>query len=263
VSTASRPDQGPVSSGDRFAVVSRRIVFVLGVILISTGVAAILRDRVALGVALVVVAGLLVLARSLYTVARGMRSISRRERAEIPAAPVRPAGAPSSAEAVVSDLVGMNSDGLPYRIDAGHTADGIEVEVRWKVEEIRWKALFVRGKVAHMWRMVVRLDPARSVYRFTEYSGKADAHAVHGPGGASVSAGWTWHRGKTVGRLSATFVEGPDGQVTVVGPAGPRTSWEGVAAIRPGDAKAPVFTVLRNHGWRPRLDWFGARLFER
>ncbi|SDU58643.1 hypothetical protein SAMN04488563_2961 [Jiangella alkaliphila] len=33
--------------------------------------------------------------------------------------------------------------------------------------------------------------------------------------------------------------------------------------IRPADAKIPVFTVLRNHDWRPCLDWFDARLFEK
>lgn len=33
--------------------------------------------------------------------------------------------------------------------------------------------------------------------------------------------------------------------------------------IKPADAKVPVFTVLRNNGWRPRRDWFGARLFEK
>jgi hypothetical protein len=33
--------------------------------------------------------------------------------------------------------------------------------------------------------------------------------------------------------------------------------------IKPADAKVPVFTVLRNNGWRPRFDWFGARLFEK
>lgn len=55
----------------------------------------------------------------------------------------------------------------------------------------------------------------------------------------------------------------PDGQVTVTGPDGPRTSWEGAVMIKPADAKVPVFTVLRNNGWRPRRDWFGARLFEK
>jgi hypothetical protein len=33
--------------------------------------------------------------------------------------------------------------------------------------------------------------------------------------------------------------------------------------IKPGDAKVPVFTVLRNNGWRPPRDWSGARLFEK
>lgn len=74
---------------------------------------------------------------------------------------------------------------------------------------------------------------------------------------------WTWRKGKTSGSRSATFVEGADGQVHVTGTGGTRTSWEGAVTIRPADAKIPVFTVLRNNGWRPRFDWFGARLFEK
>ena len=33
--------------------------------------------------------------------------------------------------------------------------------------------------------------------------------------------------------------------------------------IKPADAKVPVFTVLRNNGWRPRLDWGFLRMFEK
>lgn len=38
---------------------------------------------------------------------------------------------------------------------------------------------------------------------------------------------------------------------------------DGAVMIKPADAKVPVSTVLRNNGWRPRFDWFGARLFEK
>jgi hypothetical protein len=127
----------------------------------------------------------------------------------------------------------------------------VRVEVRWKVEEARWRTMFVRGTQAYAWRMEVDLDPAKSVYKFTEYSGSASTRSALSPGGAFVHANWKWRRGKTAGQTSATFVEGADGQITVN------------RVIRPADAKGPVFTVLRNNGWRPRLDWFGARMFEK
>ncbi|WP_407319008.1 hypothetical protein UQW22_01155 [Isoptericola halotolerans] len=247
----------------RIAVLSRKVVFVVGLALIALGVLALLNDQLVLGIVLVVVAGVIVFARGMWTLRRGLRSVAERERADVPEAPVVAPGAASAVDRVVADLVGMNSDGLPYLIDARRTDDGVRVEVRWKVEEVRWQTLFVAGKVAHHWRMEIDLDPARTTYKFIEYSGKADARAAIGPGGVAADASWTWHRGKTSGQRNLTIVEGADGQVTVAGAGGPRTSWEGVASIRPSDAKVPVFTVLRNHGWRPRFDWFGARMVEK
>lgn len=254
--------QGP-SRDQRFAVISRRVVFVVGSALLVGGVLAILNDQVMLGIALVVVASLAVVWRGLWTVRRGQRALADRDRAHVPDGPVRGADAPAPVDEVVAALVGMNSDGLPYRINASRRPDGVRVDVQWKNEEMRWQTLFVRGSQANAWRMEVDLDPATGRYKFVEHSGTASVRAAAGPLGAAAYGTWTWKRGKTSGGMSATFVEGADGQVTVVGPSGPRTSWEGAVMIKPADAKVPVFTVLRNNGWRPRFDWFGARLFEK
>jgi hypothetical protein len=247
----------------RFAVISRRVVFVAGSASFVGGVLAILNGRVALGIALVVVAGLAVMARGLMTVVRGQRALAGGERALVPAGPVRGSDAPAPVDEVVGALVGMNSDGLPYKIEATRTADGVRVEVRWRNEEMRWQTLFVRGSQAYAWRMEVDLDPATGHYKFVEYSGHASVRGATGPLGAVAYGDWTWRKGRTSGSRSATFVEGADGQVRVTGPGGTRTSWEGAVTIRPADAKIPVFTVLRNNGWRPRFDWFGAWLLEK
>lgn len=254
--------QGP-SKDQQFAVVSRRVVFVGGSVLFVGGVLAILNDQLALGLALVVVAALAVVWRGLLTVRRGQRALADRDRAQVPDGPVRGADAPAPVEDVVAALVGMNSDGLPYQIDASRSPDGVRVDVKWKHEELRWQTLFVRGSQAYAWRMEVDLDPSTARYTFVEHSGKASVRAAAGPLGATAYGTWTWQKGKTSGGTSATFVEGADGQVSVTGTDGPRTSWEGAVMIKPADAKVPVFTVLRNSGWRPRLDWFGARLFEK
>ncbi|MFB6725752.1 hypothetical protein ACFCV3_36610 [Kribbella sp. NPDC056345] len=247
----------------RVAVISRRVVFVLGSVLFVGGALALLNGRVALGIALVVVAGLAVVARGLMTLKRGLRAVAAQERADVPDGPVRGSDAPAPVDEVVGALVGMNSDGLPYRIEATRTAGGVRVDVRWRTEEMRWQTLFVRGSQAYAWRMEVDLDPATARYKFVEYSGQASFRGAAGPLGAMAEADWTWRKGKTSGSRSATFVEGADGQVRVTGAGGTRTSWEGAVTIRPADAKIPVFTVLRTNGWRPRFDWFGARLFEK
>jgi hypothetical protein len=235
----------------QFAVGSRKVVFVAGLALMGGGIWAITSGRTALGVVLFVVAWITILARGLWTVRRGLKAVSEHKKAQIPEATGGTRANPASVDRVVADLVGMNSDGLPYVIAASQTATGVRVEVRWKVEEMRWRTLFVRGKQAYAWRMEVDLDSARARYKFTEYSGSASIRSALSPGGEFVHGDWTWTRGRTAGKTSATFVEGSDGQITVRG------------GIRPADAKIPVFTVLRNNGWRPRLDWFGARLFEK
>jgi hypothetical protein len=247
------------SRDQRFAVISRRVVFVVGSALLAGGVLAILNDQVVLGIALLVVTFLAVTWRGFLTVRRGQRALAGRERAKVPDGPVRGADAPAPVDEVVAALVAMNGDGLPYQIDASRHGVG----VRWRTEEMRWQTIFVRGSQAYAWRMEVDLDPATGRYKFVEHSGQASVRAAAGPMGAAAYGNWTWKKGKTSGGTSATFVEGADGQVTVVGPSGPRTSWEGAVMIKPADAKVPVFTVLRNHGWRPRFDWLGARLFEK
>ena len=254
--------QGP-SRDQQFAVISRRVVFVGGSALVIGGALAILNGQVVLGIALAAVAFLAVMGRGLMTVVRGQRALADRERAQVPDGPVRGPDAPAPVEDVVAALVGMNSDGLPYQITASRSPDGVRVDVQWKHEEMRWQTLFVRGSQAYAWRMEVDLDPATANYKFVEHSGTAAVRAAAGPLGATAYGNWTWKRGKTSNGTSATFVEGADGQVTVIGPVGPRTSWEGAVMIKPADAKVPVFTVLRNNGWRPRFDWAGARLFEK
>lgn len=252
--------QGPSA---QFMVLSRRIVFVAGSVLFVAGFLAILNGQMALGIVLIVITSLAVIWRGLLTVMRGQRALAERERAEVPDGPVRGADAPAPVDDVVAALVGMNSDGLPYQITASRNPKGVRVDVQWKHEEMRWQTLFVRGSQAYAWRMEVDLNPATGHYKFVEHSGKASVRSAAGPMGAAAYGNWTWQRGKTAGGTSASFVEGADGQVTVTGPAGPRTSWEGVVMIKPSDAKVPVFTVLRNNGWRPRFDWAGARLFEK
>ncbi len=247
----------------RFAVISRRVVFVVGSVLFVGAVLAILSGRVVLAIALLVPAVLGVVWRSLWTLRRGQRVLAEQKRAIVPDGPVRGSDAPASVDEVVGALVGMNSDGLPYRIEATRTADGVQVDVRWRIEEMRWQTLFVRGSQAYAWRMEVDLNPATARYKFVEYSGQTAYRAAAGPLGAVASSAWTWKRGKTSASRTMSVVEGADGQVRVSDSDGPRTSWEGAVSIRPADAKIPVFTVLRNHGWRPRFEWFMARLFEK
>jgi membrane protein implicated in regulation of membrane protease activity len=247
----------------QFAVRSRKVVFIAGLALIAGAVWALTSGNTPLGVVLFVIAGIAVFARGMWTMRRGLKAVSEYEKAQPPEAAGGTPANPASVERVVADLVGMNSDGLPYVIAASQTATGTSVEVRWKVEEVRWRTLFVKGKQTYAWRMEVDLDPARARYKFTEYSGSASTRSALSPGGAFAHADWKWTRGKTAGKRSATFVEGSDGQVTVRGGLGARTSWEGAVKVQPADAKIPVFTVLRNNGWRPRFDWFGARLFEK
>ncbi|MFD6179355.1 MULTISPECIES: hypothetical protein [unclassified Isoptericola] len=253
----------PEARTRRFAVVSRWVVLVACWVLVGLGVLFIVGDAAPVGVALIVVAALLVLARGAWTVVRGARAARAAQApAAVPDAPVLAPGTASPVDRVVADLVGMNDEALPYLIAATPSPEGVQVEVRWKSEELRWAALFVRGKVAYAWRMELTLDPATSHYRFVEYSGSSSTRAAVGPTGVFARADWTWRRGKTAMQRRATYVEGPDGAVVVSGSGGSRSSWEGSTQIAPGDAKRPVFAVLRQHGWRPRHDWFGARAFE-
>lgn len=253
------------TGADRFAVISRRVIFFSAYVVIPLGVLAIVTGRVALGITIIALFFVVVVVRVVWMAKRGLKAqAERREVAEVADVAVATPGSPSPVDQVVGELLALNSDRLPYLLEAQQGADGrVAVEVRWKSEEMRWQSLFVKGKVAYAWRMELDLDPARSRYAFVEYSGTADSRTVVGPGGASSRASWTWHRGKTAGRLNMSFAEGADGKVHVASSGETRSSWEGAVSIRPSDAKTPVLTLLRNHGWRPRFDWFGARLFEK
>ena len=92
------------SKEQQFAVVSRRVVFVVGSALLIGGVFAILNDQVVLGIALVVVASLAVMWRGMLTVRRGRRVLADRERAQVPDGAVRGADAPAPVEDVVAQL---------------------------------------------------------------------------------------------------------------------------------------------------------------
>ncbi|GAB3159931.1 hypothetical protein GCM10027059_06940 [Myceligenerans halotolerans] len=168
----------------------QRIVFLGGLALAAGGVWAILQGNVFLGVALLVAAGIMVLARGIWVTRRGLKAVSEREKAQVP----EPAGgspaAPTPVDRVVADLLSMNSDGLPYLVEASRKAGGVRVDVRWKVEEVRWQTLFVRGKRAYAWRMEVDLDPATGQYKFVEYSGSASVRSALSPGGGFIHASW-------------------------------------------------------------------------
>jgi hypothetical protein len=248
---------------ERFAVASRKATLVAGYALAAVAVWAFMTGHTAWGIALVVLIFVLVVLRAGWTFVRGRRKLAERAKAEIPDAPVSAHAGPVPVDQVVNDLLGMNSDGLPYLIEAERSGDSVQVDVRWKSEEMRWQTLFVKGSVSYAWRMEVTLDPSSGKYKFVEYSGKSTTRAAISPGGAYVRGNWTWTRGKSAGQVNMAVAEGADGQVHVSGPQGPRTSWEGVVQIKPADAKVPVFTVLRNNGWRPRFDWAGARMFEK
>ena len=251
------------SKDQRFAVISRRVVFVVGSVFFVGGVLAILNGRRGLGIALIVAPSLGVVWRGLWTVtARPARA----RRAGPRAGARRPGpgpGAPAPVEDVVAALVGMNSDGLPYQIDATRSADGVRVDVKWKNEEMRWQTLFVRGSQAYAWRMEVDLDPAKAQYKFVEHSGKASVRAAAGPLGRNGLRQVDVAEGQDGGRHVGNLRRGRrrPGQSDRTG-RNPHLVG-GRRQIKPADAKVPVFTVLRNNGWRPRFDWFGARLFEK
>lgn len=229
---------------------------VAGALVLSTG-------RTALGIACLVLAfccGMGIVVTAVVKIVAQQRG---RTRAVVAERPVASPARPSSLDAVVGALAGINDEDLPYEVSAQRTERGARVVVRWKTEELRWQTLFSRGSRTYAWKMDVDLDPAHSRYRFVEYTASAARSTRVGPSGLQVDGGWNWQRGKTAGRIQVSGVMTADGEVTSTSNQGVRTSWEGAVSIRPGDAKVPVFTTLRNHGWRPRVDWWGARLFEK
>lgn len=216
--------------------------------------------RTPLAILLWVVAGLCALSTILTAVVKAVRQTSARTTAQ--AGPVvATQDAPAPLPTVLAALDALNDPDIPYEIVVAPAAGGAEVTVRWRIEELRWRSIFGRGEIVYNWKMVVALDEARHTYGFTEFQAKArNEQSVWPP-----RAAWQWEgfRGKTAGSTSMSVVMTSTGEVRTSGPEGPRTSWVGAVSIRPADAKVPVLTTLRNHGWRPRHDWFGARLFER
>lgn len=227
-----------------------------GALMLSTG-------RTALGIACFVLAFCCGMGIVLTAVVKAAAQQRGRARAEVVERPVASPASPTSLDAVVGALTEINDEDLPYEVTAQRTEQGARIVVRWKTEELRWQTLFSRGSRTYAWKMNVDLDPAHSRYRFVEYSASAARTTRVGPGGLHVDGSWEWKRGKTAGQIQMSGVMTADGEVTSTSNQGVRTSWEGAVSIRPADAKIPVFTVLRNHGWRPRADWWGARLFEK
>jgi hypothetical protein len=81
MSTGQQPTQD-----QRFAVISRRIVFVAGIVLLVAGVLLIMTGQVGIGIALIVVAFLAVMGLALFTVLRGGLAPARRGRGRGPTA---------------------------------------------------------------------------------------------------------------------------------------------------------------------------------
>ncbi|WP_353707073.1 hypothetical protein ABRQ22_13370 [Cellulosimicrobium sp. ES-005] len=229
---------------------------VAGALLLSTG-------RTGPGIVCLVLAfccGASIVVTAVVKVAAQQRG---RARVTVVERPVATPARPSSLDVVVGALAEINGEDLPYEVTAQRTERGARVVVRWKTEDLRWQTVFSHGSRTYAWKMDVDLDAAHSRYRFVEYSASRARTTRMGPGGSHVDGGWEWERGKTAGRIRMSGVMTADGEVTSTSNQGVRTSWEGAVSIRPADAKVPVFTTLRNHGWRPRADWWGARLFEK
>ncbi len=237
-----------------------RTVYVVVMASAAGAILAMLSGKTALAVVLWVVFGAAFLSMVGTALVKARRQIADRAKAE--AGPVVASeDAPAPLATVLSALDALNDPDIPYEIVTSPVAGGAEVTVRWRIEELRWRTIFGRGEIVYNWKMIVGLDEATQRYRFTEYQAKTkNEQSVWPP-----RAAWKWEgfRGKTAGQTSFSVVMTSTGEVTTRGPQGPRTSWEGVVSIKPADAKVPVLTTLRNHGWRPRVDWFGARLFER
>lgn len=125
--TAAGPSSGDDAGESRFAVLSRRAVFVVACAAIAGAVWLIVNDRLVSGVVLIVAAGLVVLARGLWTLRRGTRALGRRGKARVPAPGGGTPEAPAAVERVVADLLGMNDDGLPYLVEASRTGSGVRL----------------------------------------------------------------------------------------------------------------------------------------
>ncbi|MDR1449683.1 MAG: hypothetical protein LBI84_05710 [Propionibacteriaceae bacterium] len=206
----------------------------------------------------VVLAAGVALAALAYWLSRsGVRGLADRPAAglEQVTGPLPQLGSPVPAAAVVKALERLNGLALPYRVDSSPGQDSqIEVIVRWRVEEAQWQTLLHVGSASKTWVMRVRLSPDGR-YRFRESQAAVSAEA----GPAHVSGAKTWSWGKSFGALNATRVWTPLGAAK--GPAAAAAD-SAVVAVRPSDAKIPVFAILRAYGWRPPHDSWVSRIWE-
>lgn len=162
---------------------------------------------------------------------------------------------PVEMDQVIDALMRLNDLDLPYSVTVEPKGDGALVKVQWRVEELKWRTVFTRGRRVMRWRLELRLDAAKGHYRFTEVSSHSE---LVGSGlSATLSGSKGGSRSKSIGAGSVTKVWAA-GQV--VSPDGEGRS--GSIRVVPSDAKVPVFRILRAHGWRPRKDSPLRRLWE-
>ncbi len=162
---------------------------------------------------------------------------------------------PVHIDQVMDALLALNEKDLPYSVDVDRDGDKATVTVQWRTEQLRWRTLLTVGKQVVRWRMLVKLDGRSGRYTFTELRSRS---ALVGSGAtATLSGAKNWSRGKSMGAGSVTKVwalgqvESPEG-----------TGVSGSIRIVPADAKVPVFTILRAHGWRPKRDSAFGRQWE-
>ncbi|WP_062070388.1 hypothetical protein [Demequina sediminicola] len=163
--------------------------------------------------------------------------------------------APAPVGDVVAHLESLDEKELPYTVSVEPDGRGAKVTVQWRVEDLKWRTFMQRGKLVFRWRMIVTLDADKGTYKFAEYH--SSSTIVGDVAKGTLSGAKSWNRSKSMGagKVSHVWAVGevtsPDGRGT-----------HGKAALRPSDAKIPVFTVLRAYGWRPKRDSTLARAWE-
>lgn len=162
---------------------------------------------------------------------------------------------------VVAALLDLESADLPYSASVEEWKHGAQVTLTWTGWEARWHSLLGTGQAARSFRLVVRLDARRGVYRFTEISGRSRRSVAVSPGGVHAEARWDGHRGKTFGARSMSLVVAQ--RVTSSGDRAYEVAHLAAVSASPATIKVPVFSTLRSLGWRPRVDNRFLRLFER
>jgi hypothetical protein len=154
---------------------------------------------------------------------------------------------PAPIDQVVAALNQLNDRGLPCRLDFTYGRHGQVIAlVRWRAEEARWGNLFGAGLVRRTWVMKLKLKP-RGRYGFTETTGtlRADASLTSWRFALSGSI----FIGKTMNAFGMTRIWAPGQPMQEL-------------VLQAGQAKIPIFTILRAYGWRPNQDWWLMRMFE-